>query len=89
MKIYCRELRCMPHSVSDHQGCTRFTCFGYLWVVDMAPVERASILRERLFPCYARSHSHKKHLLASACLSVCPSVRMYHCGSHWTYFHEI
>ena len=53
---------------------TRFTCFGYVCVVEMTPVEQLSILREHWCPCYARSHSRKKYLLASACLSVCLSV---------------
>jgi hypothetical protein len=53
-----------------------------------------------LFCFYSRSHNRKKRLLASsmsvrlsACvpayMSVCPSVRTYQRGSHWTDFGEI
>ena len=31
----------------------------------------------------------RTRLLASSCLSVCPSVRMEQLGSHWMGFHEI
>ena len=36
-----------------------------------------------------RSHNCVKRLLASSCLSVCPSVRVKLLGSYWTDFHEI
>jgi hypothetical protein len=38
---------------------------------------------------HARSRSFEKRLLASSCLSVCPSICMEQLGSHWTDFHEI
>ena len=37
----------------------------------------------------ARSQNCDKRLLASSCLSTCPSVHMEQLGSHWTDFHEI
>ena len=37
----------------------------------------------------ARSQTREKRLLASSCLSVCPSIRMEKLGSRWMYFYEI
>jgi hypothetical protein len=36
-----------------------------------------------------RSQNCEKRLLASPCLSFCPSVRMEHLGCHWTDFYKI
>ena len=38
---------------------------------------------------YASSQNCEERLLASSCLSVCPSVLMGKVGFHWTDFHEI
>jgi len=37
----------------------------------------------------ARLQNCEKRLLASSCLSVCPSIRMEQRGFHWTDVHEI
>jgi len=42
-----------------------------------------------LFFFWARSQNFENTLLASLCLSICPSVRMEQLESHWTDFYEI
>jgi len=54
------------------------------------------LLLPMTFPCavvqsnfLASSQTFEKRLLASSCLSVCPSVRTQQLGSHWTDFRDI
>jgi hypothetical protein len=72
-----------PDSVSWH------SVWYFLWarcfVGQIFP--SSSVWRCQLF--WARSKNCEKQLLASSCLSVCPSVRTEQLGSHWLDFHEI